>query len=324
MVNSNKNTSINSLEEENARLNKENHDLRQMVVAQERMLSNTTTYLDQQRKQLAFDKGLIEDENVKLNKNLEKRNEELLEINAQLEEEILQRKKSEKQLAEVNEELNDFMYRTAHDLRTPATNLKGLLQILEVSPEKEQILELLPRLNLTIDQLLYILKELTAVLDIRNHRASQNNLNLNRFFDGLYSQLEIPEKEAVQYINNIEPEQEIMADPFLLKQIVEPIISNAIIYSKQESSPEVRTQLISKKHHWILRIEDNGIGIPKSSFTEVFKMFHRANNELDGPGLGLYLAQTAASRAGAVIDFKSAPGKTEFSVIIPKTNAHVA
>lgn len=324
MVKSNKNALINSLEEENARLKKENDELRQMVVAQERMLSSTTTYLDQQRKQITEDKAIIEDQNFQLNKNLEKRNEELLKINARLEREIRNRKDSEKELSEVNQELNEFIYRTAHDLRTPATNLKGLFFLFENTDEPSEISELLNRAERSTDRLLHILKQLTAVLDIRNSQMSKNKIETSKFVSELFKQVEVPEKEKVAFVNRIDKGNEIVADAFLLESMIAPILENAVVYSRLQDSPRVSAYLETKQTHWALRVKDNGIGIPEESFNEVFKMFHRANHTWDGSGLGLYLAVNAANKCNAVIDFQSIPGNTEFSVIIPKSNGNVA
>ena len=106
-----------------------------------------------------------------------------------------------------------------------------------------------------------------------------------------------------------------MADPHLLNQIFNNIISNALKYSKGKKQPVV-TILYCKNEVQII-IKDFGIGIPFQQQAEIFQAFFRAENtnQIEGSGLGLFITKNFIELHGGSIFFKSLPEKeTIFTV----------
>ena len=82
-------------------------------------------------------------------------------------------------------------------------------------------------------------------------------------------------------------------------------------------------KLEQKNDDYIISVKDSGIGIPKKVQPRIFQKFFRADNaqkkEVEGNGLGLYLAKTVIEGAGGKIWFESTEGKgTTFFISLPK------
>ena len=77
-----------------------------------------------------------------------------------------------------------------------------------------------------------------------------------------------------------------------------------------------------------MAIRDTGIGIPKSEHKTMFSKFSRGSNakliKTDGTGLGLFIAQEAATLLGGIIKFESEENKgTTFFVELPKESKEI-
>ena len=97
------------------------------------------------------------------------------------------------------------------------------------------------------------------------------------------------------------------ADPLKIRQVIENLISNAIKYkSKGRSKIVIFLKKINKKI--IFSCQDNGIGIPKEDFKNVFTKFYRSEKALEvdpnGSGLGLYIDKAIINLSGGKIWFK--------------------
>jgi signal transduction histidine kinase len=96
------------------------------------------------------------------------------------------------------------------------------------------------------------------------------------------------------------------------------LLSNAIKYSPPGSP--VRVALQYENGSAILRVQDEGIGIPPEAQTRLFDAFHRAKNvgNIPGTGLGLAIVKRAVDAHGGSIVAESEAGKgTTFTVCLP-------
>ena len=101
------------------------------------------------------------------------------------------------------------------------------------------------------------------------------------------------------------PSLNLLSDKKLLRQIFINLISNAVKYTPADKnvyiSFEEQPELI------ILRVEDEGIGIPEEDFSTLFEPFMRSKNigKIKGTGLGLPILKRAVELLGGRIDFAS-------------------
>jgi signal transduction histidine kinase len=82
----------------------------------------------------------------------------------------------------------------------------------------------------------------------------------------------------------------------------------------------VRISITQVDEHLKIIVEDNGIGIATDFQTKIFDMFFRANDRVDGTGLGLYILKRAVERLHGEVRFGSEVNKgSTFTISLPNT-----
>jgi signal transduction histidine kinase len=104
------------------------------------------------------------------------------------------------------------------------------------------------------------------------------------------------------------------------------LISNAYKYHRyDQEDPFIRIDSEPIGADLLIRITDNGSGIPEKHLPKIFDMFYRASENSQGSGLGLYIVKEALQKLGGTISVQSEcnAGST-FTISIPLGNAPVA
>lgn len=225
---------------------------------------------------------------------------------------ITDKKKAEEQLAIKNKKLevlvdqirqldnakSDFFAKVSHELRTPLSLILGPLETIlqktdSLDDENKHQLELIQRNALTL------LKQVNSLLDLSKMDARQmqiaySEVDICRFvralcanFDGIAQQQKISFRVET-------PEQlrvEIDLDKF--ERILLNLLSNAFKFTPQSGS--ITCQLEENDHQgFLLRVQDNGPGIPKAQRKDVFERFSQAGEgqkTQQGTGLGLSIVK---------------------------------
>ncbi len=97
----------------------------------------------------------------------------------------------------------------------------------------------------------------------------------------------------------------IQADPILLKTALRQLVQNAIDFRRKDAKGTVVVSAKKDGPKWILKVEDDGIGIAADQQAKVWEMFYRGNNASKGAGLGLYLVKEIAAKMNAVAELKA-------------------
>jgi two-component system CheB/CheR fusion protein len=101
-----------------------------------------------------------------------------------------------------------------------------------------------------------------------------------------------------------------------LRSIVYNLISNAIKF-KRDESPVITIHSWKEGINIVLSVQDNGIGIQKGDIDKIFDMYGRLHQDVEGHGIGLYLAKKIVNAAGGNIIVESELGKgTTFTVYL--------
>jgi signal transduction histidine kinase len=111
----------------------------------------------------------------------------------------------------------------------------------------------------------------------------------------------------------------VVVDPKLIEQMIEELLSNAVKYSEAGSRVDLDLSCVAAEI--VIRVKDEGIGIPESDFDQIFEPFHRAANvgHASGTGLGLAVVQEVVELHKGSIDFESREGMgTTFTVKLPQ------
>lgn len=247
-------------------------------------------------------------------------------INQQLERLVARRteelRHANHDLKEVNQELDTFAYRTAHDIRGPVARLLGLCQLVlhgNSDGDMRRYLELIYQETIQMD---FMLHRFLEVNNIKHHPRSAEPVNLRACVEEVLA--EMGDLEAFPHLAvsvDVEPELELVADPMLVRIVLKNLIENAILFSRKEADDGfVDIQAHSSNGHLELRVLDNGIGIAPQVASRVFEMFFRGTTASKGLGLGLYATQLATHALGGTVRYHANnQHATEFIVQIPKT-----
>lgn len=221
----------------------------------------------------------------------------------------------------VNKELDKFVYSASHDLRSPITSMKGLIEILKQEDDPEQVrsyLNMMQQVLIKQDQFI------GDIIDYsRNKRTKIINeaVSLNKIIEDAIEQL-----RYIEAVNRITINKEVVVDKLFsdnlrLKIIVNNLLSNAIKYADlSKEKPFISIKTYDSNEKCFIEIEDNGIGIGEEFQSRIFDMFFVTDNN-KGTGLGLYIVKEAVENMNGsiTVDSKNTIG-TKFTVIIPHHN----
>jgi signal transduction histidine kinase len=206
-----------------------------------------------------------------------------------------------------NEQQDSFLNAVTHELKTPITSLRLYLQTLERRTLSENQRRDFYRLMLDdTDRLLRTVEQVLRAGEIRQRRSRdhwkdvnftaiiEESLELARLRHGLTT-------EALQFGDTPPGQVTLLGNPEELRTAVANLIENAVKYSGEHpaivvdvSTPNIDTV--------ILRVRDNGVGIPRNELKRIFKRFYRvqsrAAGQVKGTGLGLFIVRSIARRHG--------------------------
>ncbi|WP_158233327.1 ATP-binding protein [Reichenbachiella sp. 5M10] len=218
-----------------------------------------------------------------------------------------------------NEELNRFVSRVSHDLKGPLASMIELHKVVEREIEDKQSLyyfELynkgLKRLNATILDLL----ELSKLKSLELEYAPINFQEIIR--ECLDSFHYYANFNLIDFQVSIDPRVEVQSDKRLINTVVQNLLENSIKYSKTDhEQPYVKISVQSMaEDYFALIVEDNGVGIDPVFQEKVFDMFYRANDKVEGSGLGLYILKSAVDKLEGDIQLKSVLDEGTKTIII--------
>jgi signal transduction histidine kinase len=218
-----------------------------------------------------------------------------------------------------NAELDSFFYRVSHDLKGPIASLLGLHNLiqLEVTDEHSRHYFDMYQSQITrINNVVMDLINLTRMNHMEEHRVKIDFKLLIEECIQAYHYMN--NFKAIHFIKEIEENIEYHSEWAIVNTILQNLIENAIKYSREDKEPFVRIT-ISKQHSFVkIMVEDNGLGIEKDFQSKVFNMFFRANDRVQGTGLGLYILKRAVERLNGKVDFISdITYGTTFTVLLP-------
>lgn len=259
---------------------------------------------------------------------LKKQNLQLETINGLLKEEILHRKRKERQLVQARDAAiqagrvkDQFLSNVSHEIRTPLNGVIGisklLLQDQSLSPTNKDLLQ---DLDFSANHLLRIINDILDLMKIKEGLLNFENIDfqLTTFLGNLYRLLAINAREkGIELHLEIDPHLPALVngDASRLGQILLNIAGNAIKFTS-EGSVNIHAQLLAqsaKSSHIQFEIMDTGIGIPAEKIDSILDPFTQSDNSIarkyGGTGLGLSIAKQLIERFGGKLEIESVYGQ---------------
>jgi signal transduction histidine kinase len=222
--------------------------------------------------------------------------------------------KKNKELTKINNDLDNFIYTASHDLKSPVSNLEGLLNLITDENEgmvTEKAKDVLPLLSQSVLRLKTVIKELAEIARIQKDTDNlRDEIVLDEIFKETRALLEIELKKyngKVDYDFSQAPK--IKFSRKNLRSILYNLLSNALKYSSPERTGEITIRTEIAGNYLMLSIKDNGLGIPENQLEKIFTMFKRYHTHVEGTGVGLYIIKRMIENAGGKIEVESEEGK---------------
>ena len=235
----------------------------------------------------------------------------------------LQRINQDDRLINIQKTTASLVLGLAHEVKNPLGGIRGAAQLLDHELERPELSEYTSviirecdRLTELVDSLLGPSKPLNIV-QLNVHRALEHVARV-----AVDSAAEV----RVRLVRDYDPSlPSIDADEGLLIQALFNLVRNACIALEEVADAEIRLRtrplrqftIHGRRHRLVVSIEvqDNGPGIPEELLD---RMFHpMISGRAGGTGLGLAITQTIARRHQGMVECRSRPGHTVFSVILP-------
>lgn len=226
-------------------------------------------------------------------------------------------------LKELDRIKSEFVSTVSHDLRTPLTTILGYVSLLDrVGPLNEQQQEFVQKVKSSIEDITALISDL---------------LDLGRIEAGYGLEMEPVQldeiiEEAVEAFRPVAEEKRqdlrwerrqlpvINGNPRRLRQVLDNLLSNAVKYTPEGGW--VAVEAFEDNRHVVVRVSDNGIGIPLEDQPYIFERFYRvqtdATQDIRGTGLGLSIVKSVVEKHGGRVWVESRPGVgTTFTFVLP-------
>jgi PAS domain S-box-containing protein len=211
------------------------------------------------------------------------------------------------ELARCNQRLEEFAYTAAHDLREPLRAISAytamLVEETKLDPNSRQMAKFIvdgtARMSRLIDDLLSFattgVREPSRSVDLQS-AANQARQNLD---------LEIKESGARITLDRLPA---ALGNEINLVRLFQNLIGNAVKY-RGKDSPEIHLGAVRQGKDWVIRVEDNGVGIARENQSRAFMPFIRLTDKnIPGTGLGLAVCKNIVEGLGGSIWVESEPG----------------
>ncbi|NJN27041.1 MAG: PAS domain S-box protein [Cyclobacteriaceae bacterium] len=218
-------------------------------------------------------------------------------------------------IKELDQQKDLFIGMASHELKTPVTSIKGYVQILQSMYQQGEDGFLKDALKVMNKQIVVLTDLISDLLDLS--KIKSGNLVLNKEHYPANEMI----KDVINDIKHVNPnidvtydfqkDVELFADKDRIGQVLINFLTNAIKYSPNSSSVNVKSELQNGKI--IISVIDSGIGISKADQKKIFERFYRVEGKSEksfpGFGIGLFIAAEIIRRHGGEIGVKSKPGK---------------
>lgn len=254
---------------------------------------------------------------------------ELFEQKVRLQNKLITIKETEASLKKALRSRDEFLSICSHELKTPLTTLKMLIQITDHIKERkgpeeafttENMEKFLNQADRSVDRIIRLVNDM---LDISRISTGRLSLNLEQV---LLDQLLYDVAERLNSLLTfsgcdlrINTARNVIGlwDKFRLEQVLTNLLTNAAKYAPNAPVDVILTEEGSNA---VLKVQDHGKGIPEEDQKRIFERFVRAvtSNSVSGLGLGLYISKEIVELHHGKITVESIPGKgTTFTIILP-------
>jgi len=229
-----------------------------------------------------------------------------------------------KDLAEANQNLEDFTRTASHDLQEPLRKIISFADRLRSSigdklDDKEK--EYFHRLENSSFRMKKLIEDLLRYSRVSSLPPEMESVDLKDLVSEVLLDLEVS-IERSKGVVEVKHLPKIEADNTQMRQLFQNLISNALKFRNKNEPPKIEIDsMYNDNGYWKILIRDNGIGMKEEHIKRIFKPFERlhGSSEFPGTGMGLAICLKVVTRHHGKIMVKSSLGKgTLYIVELPE------
>lgn len=228
-------------------------------------------------------------------------------------------REQQKELQRAYEQLNRLVYSASHEMRSPLTSIKGLLDLSATENNPDTLHSYLRMMRQSAE----VLDDFVTNLLYFHQNASLENtpepIDLNVLCMEVVDQLRDAGNEAVEFALKNDVMLPIQGDLRRIRMVLSNLLSNAFKFHRVDiPDPKAECRFSLDQDKLIIEISDNGKGIPSEILSKLFDMFSRGPDQNTGSGVGLFVVKEITQALNGRIDVQSEWQKgTVFRVEIP-------
>ena len=226
------------------------------------------------------------------------------------------RKRRNQELTELNEMKDRLMSIVSHDVKTPVSAIRNVLEQLcsyydgmNDTDRKASLMMLKSTSEALSDRLYNILQWVKSVLE--HGVVTPKDFNLAALVDeSIKSQRYSMDVKALQVTNEVPVELMVYNDPSVVSLVLQNLLSNAVKFSYPHGEIRVRTEE-EADCVWLV-VQDNGKGIPEQKLEKIFRFVTNSSSGTGGEtgtGIGLFVSKQLLDKTGGAIRVESVLGE---------------
>lgn len=210
------------------------------------------------------------------------------------------------------------MHTASHDLLAPLANIEiGIGVMNEVKVTDLQLNKFLNVINSSVKKFRSLINDIATIAKLESDMITMEMVDVNEIINNIEWSLDDKIKLSGAVINRDLEVKHILFSKKNLRSIVYNLISNGIKF-KSDERPVINIHTTKQRDNVILPVQDNGMGIPKGDLDKIFNMYGRLHHDIEGHGIGLYLAKKIVDAVSGNIIVESVPGKGSKFIIYLK------
>lgn len=226
----------------------------------------------------------------------------------------------------------EFVGNASHELRTPLTSVKGYLETVKddfKTGNLTQVPQFLGIISQNVDRLIDLVNDLLSLSSLDyGSQLKMEVVNALSISDHVVKELMPMAAEKNQVIRVSGDVPPFQADAVKVEQVLLNLVSNAIKYIPDGKTVHIRWEK-SPQNEVVLKVMDNGPGIPEEFHSRLFERFYRIDRgrsrDAGGTGLGLAIVKHIMQSHGGSVSVKSKVGEgTEFTCVFPQKKTYHA
>lgn len=226
-----------------------------------------------------------------------------------------------KELKALNAELDHFVYKAAHDLRSPLTSLLGLIDITKREYGQKGAVAQFKMMEDSIRKMDTYIGDIVDYATYKRVDPQYERLHLRAFIQEIISDM-VERQAAVGVESTLVMDEQpslFVSDKHRLRIILSALLSNAYMFAdKSKRNRYVRISAHISTAQCSILIEDNGVGIAATHQDKIFNMFYRASYQSKGSGLGLFIVkETVQALGGSIVLTSEERVGTSVKLVLP-------